>query len=161
MVEKVTVIDEEFGRNIDRLPDGKRDIVESVASAIMWKIIKRLVGYVHGSVKILEEKGLKVDVDVNIDRIKRGCLAVIRLELNDIDPGKMLRNRRFIVKSVSDKWLRWALTRILIEIAEEEVDETIAEAIAKDLGIAPKIEDKVVVGRIPLEPDENENENNN
>lgn len=158
MVERISILDENFGRFVDKLPSGRREIVESVASAVIWRILNRVSSYMNMAIKMLAEKGILIDLDLNIDRTRRGAVAVMRVELNDVDPGLLLKNRKFIVRSISDQWLRWALIKILVEIAEEEIDETMLESLGKDLGLSPKIEDFVVVGRIPLEEDENSTE---
>lgn len=147
----VNILDVPTGNVLEKIPSAKRDVIETVASAVIWRILNKVNSYMRACVKKLEEMGVIVNTDLSVDRTRRGAVAVLRVELKDVNPDLMLKNRRYILRTVSDKWLKWALVKILAELAEEEVDEALLAGLDEEFNLSPRIEDKTVVGRISLE----------
>lgn len=146
----IDVLGVDEGNVLDKLPPVKKDVIESVASAVLWKILYRMNNYMEGVVKQLEMKGIKVDTELRVDRTRRGAVATVRVELKDINPRLMIENRKFILNIIKDRWLKWALVKILAEIVEEEVDEAFIAGLDEEF-MPGKIEEKQIVGREEIE----------
>lgn len=139
---------------VDRLRPVERDMVEHVASAVIYRVMQRVNNFAFSLVRELEKRGIKVDVQLRIDRTRRGALSLIQLEFKDVNPKLFLLHRGYLESTVSDRWARWIAVKTLVKAVESEIDRSIEELVDRDLYPAPDLESVEVVGRIPVQGDE-------
>lgn len=142
---------------LDKLKPVERDVMDSIASAVIYKMLQRVNNFVFALIRELESKGITVDAQFRLDKSKRGAMATIQLELKDINPKLALAHRGYITSVVSDKWTKWIAVKTLAKAVEKHIDESIENLVEKDLFPSTGIGEPEIIARIPVAGGEAEN----
>lgn len=126
------IFEEHFESTLDKLPPEKREIIEHAASSILTYVCRHLSNYSIYIVRRLEDRGLKVNLNYDLRKTRRGVVISIMFELKDIDPTRVIEYYRYYSKKAGvERWAKWTFLRLMREMSEELMEEAMEEYLDK------------------------------